>query len=147
MGVATTPSPTPQALAAAPLERIRDCGVGYRDRYLKQLAQSVIDGFDLEAIKLLPREEARRELMTLPGVGPYTADLGLIIGADAVTGCRSISTSGKRCASSIWTARRSRTTTYEPSRPRAGATTRVTPGSTSRRTRSSGRVRRVGASG
>jgi len=29
----------------------------------------------------MPRSEARAELMKLPGVGPYTADLGLIIGA------------------------------------------------------------------
>ena len=40
-----------------------------------------MDGLDLEAVKRLPREQARAELMRLPGVGPYTADLGLIIGA------------------------------------------------------------------
>lgn len=74
-------SPTPERLAAASLVQIRACGVGYRDRYIKQLSQAVVDGLDLEAIKLLPREVARRELMSLPGVGPYTADLGLIIGA------------------------------------------------------------------
>ena len=74
-------SPTPGRLAGATVEQIRACGVGYRDRYIKQLAEAVVDGVDLEAIRLLPHEEARDQLMTLPGVGPYTADLSLIIGA------------------------------------------------------------------
>jgi len=74
-------SPTPEQLAAAPLAAIRACGVGYRDRFIKAVAQDVAAGLDVEALKEVPREEARRELMQLPGVGPYTADLGLIIGA------------------------------------------------------------------
>jgi 3-methyladenine DNA glycosylase/8-oxoguanine DNA glycosylase len=74
-------SPTPGQLAAAPLSAIRACGVGYRDRYIKGVAEAVVDGFDVESLRELPRNEARRELMKLPGVGPYTADLGLIIGA------------------------------------------------------------------
>lgn len=74
-------APTPARLAAAPLEAIRACGVGYRDRYIKLLAQAVVDGVELETIGRLPREEARRQLMALPGIGPYTADLALIMGA------------------------------------------------------------------
>jgi N-glycosylase/DNA lyase len=74
-------SPTPEQLGAAPLEAIRACKVGYRDRFIKGVARAVMDGLDLEAVKRLPREQARAELMRLPGVGPYTADLGLIIGA------------------------------------------------------------------
>ncbi|HTF42151.1 MAG TPA: hypothetical protein VK754_16355 [Propionibacteriaceae bacterium] len=74
-------SPTPAQLAAAPLEAIRACGVGYRDRYIKGISQAVAGGLDLEPLRGMPRSEARAELMKLPGVGPYTADLGLIIGA------------------------------------------------------------------
>jgi N-glycosylase/DNA lyase len=74
-------SPTPKQLAHAPLDAIRACKVGYRDRYIKGVAEAVVGGFDIEALKRAPREVARRELMKLPGVGPYTADLGLIIGA------------------------------------------------------------------
>jgi 3-methyladenine DNA glycosylase/8-oxoguanine DNA glycosylase len=74
-------SPTPEQLAAAPLEAIRAARVGYRDRYIKGVAEAVAGGVDLEVLKQLPREDARRELMRLPGVGPYTADLALIIGA------------------------------------------------------------------
>ena len=72
-------SPTAEQLAAAPLEAIRAAKVGYRDRYLKGVAEAVVGGVDLEALKDLPRDEARSELMRLPGVGPYTADLALII--------------------------------------------------------------------
>ncbi|HEX5937077.1 MAG TPA: hypothetical protein VFZ75_05215 [Actinomycetota bacterium] len=74
-------SPTPEQLATAPLEAIRACKVGYRDRFIQGVARAVMDGFDLEGVKRLPREQARAEIMRLPGVGPYTADLGLIIGA------------------------------------------------------------------
>jgi N-glycosylase/DNA lyase len=74
-------SPTAEQLAAAPLAAIRACGVGYRDRYIKGVAEAVVGGLDLESLRTVPREEARSELMKLPGVGPYTADLGLIIGA------------------------------------------------------------------
>jgi 3-methyladenine DNA glycosylase/8-oxoguanine DNA glycosylase len=74
-------SPTPAQLAAAPLDAIRACGVGYRDRYIKGIAQAVVGGLDLEPLRGMPRSEARTALMKLPGVGPYTADLGLIIGA------------------------------------------------------------------
>ena len=74
-------SPTPEQLATAPLEAIRACKVGYRDRFIQGVARAVTDGLDLEAVKRLPREQARAELMRLPGVGPYTADLRLIIGA------------------------------------------------------------------
>lgn len=74
-------SPTPEQLAAAPLEAIRAAKVGYRDRYVKGVAEAVTGGLDLEALKQRPGDEARRELMRLPGVGPYTADLALIVAA------------------------------------------------------------------
>jgi N-glycosylase/DNA lyase len=74
-------SPTPEQLAAASLGAIRACGVGYRDRYIKGVAEAVVAGFDVERLKDAPRAQARQQLMQLPGVGPYTADLGLIIGA------------------------------------------------------------------
>jgi N-glycosylase/DNA lyase len=74
-------APRPEQLASAPLAAIRACGVGYRDKYIKGVAAAVASGFDIESLKRAPRQEARAKLMTLPGVGPYTADLGLIIGA------------------------------------------------------------------
>jgi len=74
-------SPTPQALATARVDRIKACKVGYRARYIKNLAKAVSNGVvNLDRIANLPLEEAREELMKLPGVGPYTADLSLILG-------------------------------------------------------------------
>ncbi len=74
-------APTPAQLAVAPLEAIRAAKVGYRDRYVKGVAQAVAGGVDLEPLRQRPADEARRELMRLPGVGPYTAGLALIIAA------------------------------------------------------------------
>jgi 3-methyladenine DNA glycosylase/8-oxoguanine DNA glycosylase len=72
-------APTPKQLAAAPLEAIRAAKVGYRDRYVKGVAEAVAGGFDLESLEERPVAEVRRELMRLPGVGPYTAELALIL--------------------------------------------------------------------
>jgi 3-methyladenine DNA glycosylase/8-oxoguanine DNA glycosylase len=72
-------SPTPGQLAAAPLAAIRAAKVGYRDRYVKGVAEAVAGGVDLEGLKQRSGDEARCELMRLPGVGPYTADLALIL--------------------------------------------------------------------
>lgn len=74
--------PRPPQLAAAPLAEIQACKVGYRASYIKRIAESVAsDELDVEKVKLLPPDEAKMELMKLHGVGPYTADLALIIGA------------------------------------------------------------------
>lgn len=79
-GVACHVFPTPEQLAAAPVEDMRACKVGYRDKYIKGIAEAVASGqVNLEHIVALPLEEARRELIKLPGVGPYTADLALIL--------------------------------------------------------------------
>ena len=73
--------PTPADLAAAPEEAIRACKVGYRARYLGAVARQVVErGLDLEGLRGLPAGEARALLLTLPGVGPYAADLALSVG-------------------------------------------------------------------
>lgn len=74
--------PTPEQIAAASLEAMRSCGVGYRGRFLRAVASAVVEGkANLELIKNLPLEDARSQLMQLPGVGPYTADLAIALGA------------------------------------------------------------------
>lgn len=74
--------PTPKQLAKAPLKAIRACKVGYRDKYIKGIAQTIVKNkIDLEALKKISDDKKiREELMKLPGVGPYTADLVLHIG-------------------------------------------------------------------
>lgn len=74
--------PTPERLAKAPIEKIRACKVGYRDKYIQALAQKIVqEGLDLDSLRQLDdTSEIREKLMELPGVGPYTADLVLAIG-------------------------------------------------------------------
>lgn len=74
--------PAPEQLAKAPLKVIRACKVGYRDKYIKGIAQTIVENkIDLEALKKISNDKKiREELMKLPGIGPYTADLVLHIG-------------------------------------------------------------------
>lgn len=73
--------PTPKRLADAPLSDIRACKVGYRDKYIKGVAEKIVkEGLDLEKLKEIDDTEKIREtLISLPGVGPYTADLTIAI--------------------------------------------------------------------
>jgi N-glycosylase/DNA lyase len=72
--------PTPEAMAKAPKSFYRDVArTGYRGAYLISLARSVVVGeVDLEAFATappdeLPDDELAKELLELPGVGPYAA--------------------------------------------------------------------------
>ena len=48
-------------------------------RYVRALAEAVEDGsLDLEAVATLGDDEARAELVTLPGIGPWTAEVYLL---------------------------------------------------------------------
>lgn len=74
--------PPPEKLAKTPLEEIRACKVGYRDKYIKGIAAYVINHkIDLNQLRQIKdTDKVRAELIKLPGVGPYTADLSLAIG-------------------------------------------------------------------
>ena len=62
-------------LAALSLEDLAPCRLGYRSRYILATARMAAQGeIDLEALGDLSYEEARRELMRLPGVGKKVAD-------------------------------------------------------------------------
>lgn len=70
--------PTAEQLAAADLELLRqEVRLGYRSAYVSQLAQEVASGErDLESLKdgTLPRDEVKRELKSIKGVGEYAAN-------------------------------------------------------------------------
>lgn len=66
--------PTPEALAALGEEALRDCGAGYRARYIVEAARAVAEGFSLDEVARMPYEQARQALVKLPGVGLKVAD-------------------------------------------------------------------------
>ena len=78
----------PLKLASSPTEdiaeAIRPAGMyNQRSRVIKGVAEVVLDryGGDLGPVLQKPHGEAREELMTLPGVGPKTADVLLMFDA------------------------------------------------------------------
>jgi N-glycosylase/DNA lyase len=74
--------PAPQRLAQASVEQLAELGAGYRAPYIKGCAQKIAEGYDLAALAALPFEEARRELMTFPGVGPKVAECVMLFALD-----------------------------------------------------------------
>jgi N-glycosylase/DNA lyase len=66
--------PTPEVLAARAEDELKNCGAGYRARYIIETARRVMAGFDLESITQMPFIKARQELTALPGVGQKVAD-------------------------------------------------------------------------
>jgi endonuclease-3 len=81
-GLATKFKVTPEALAKAKLadvkEAIRSGGLyNVKSKRIKELSQAVIEKFggDVSSVLTLPKEEARKKLMELPGIGKKTADV------------------------------------------------------------------------
>lgn len=68
--------PTAQAIARSRETTLRKLGLGYRAPYLLQLARQVASGaVDLDALAApsRPTEAVRKDLIGLPGIGPYAA--------------------------------------------------------------------------
>ncbi len=71
--------PTPGALAKAGEVKLRQCGLGYRAKFLQQTAALIAEGkFDLTAVSALDDEAALEKLCELPGVGPKIAQCTLL---------------------------------------------------------------------
>ncbi len=78
--------PGPETLADAPVEELRDCGLGYRAPYLKRVADSVTrHRIDSGELSLMGYDQARKTLLKellgekiLLGVGPKVADCVLL---------------------------------------------------------------------
>lgn len=73
--------PTPQALAAASLEQLDACGLGYRAKYVADAAARAADGrLDLAAMAALPTPCLQEKLMEVFGVGVKVAQCVLLFG-------------------------------------------------------------------
>lgn len=70
--------PTAEVLAAMPVEKLHELGLGYRDEYIKRTAAAVAEGFSLDELRNMPYEEAKKRLCTLRGVGGKVADCVLL---------------------------------------------------------------------
>ena len=74
--------PTFDAIAAAPIEEISACKLGFRADYLKRAAQKIVlDKFEAESLRDMPYREAKKYLLSLRGVGEKIADCILLFGA------------------------------------------------------------------
>jgi len=75
--------PKPSDLARASLKEIEDCGLGFRACSVLETAKIVESGdFDLEALRKMDYTKAKRELLSLPGVGNKVADCILLFSLD-----------------------------------------------------------------
>lgn len=71
--------PAVEAMANSPVEFYTAIGAGYRDRYLHETANALLN-FDLSAFGLMDSDHARRQLLTFKGIGPKVADCILLFG-------------------------------------------------------------------
>lgn len=79
--------PTAERLAALSPDDLAPIRAGFRHRYIIDAAQKVADGtVDLEQLRDLPYDDARRALMTITGVGVKVADCVLLYGLHRLDG-------------------------------------------------------------
>jgi N-glycosylase/DNA lyase len=75
--------PEPRTLAGASLDELRSCGLGYRAKFIRQVAKrAASNNIDFERLKEAGYEEARATLQRLPGVGNKVADCVLLFALD-----------------------------------------------------------------
>jgi len=71
--------PEPEILAEASLADLKLCKLGYRAVNVRETSRLVSSGkFDLESLRTMPYQEAKKMLLSLPGVGPKVADCVLL---------------------------------------------------------------------
>ncbi len=71
--------PTAGKLALASENGLRECGLGYRAKYVQATAKKIYEEkIELESLKSLPYLEAREKLIEFPGVGLKVADCALL---------------------------------------------------------------------
>ena len=67
--------PTAEALAVLEEDALKECNLGYRSKYVVRTARSIANGeVSLDAVRAMPYQEAKEELLKLFGVGVKVAD-------------------------------------------------------------------------
>jgi N-glycosylase/DNA lyase len=75
--------PSVDQLALASEKSLRECGLGFRAKYVQATAQKILDeNIDLYSFKALPYVEARKALLEFCGVGLKVADCVLLFSMD-----------------------------------------------------------------
>ncbi|MBQ9531739.1 MAG: DNA-3-methyladenine glycosylase 2 family protein [Eubacterium sp.] len=73
--------PSPQRLSQLSVSDFEALGLGYRAKYLEKLSKEVAGGnIDLQKIKALSLDDARKELLGIYGVGIKVANCALLFG-------------------------------------------------------------------
>lgn len=73
--------PRPDQLKDVSIEEFRACGLGYRDKYLFQLIQDIMQNkIDLYAIKNLGDDELKKALLRLKGIGEKVCNCIILFG-------------------------------------------------------------------
>lgn len=71
--------PKPEKLANASINEIKNCGVGYRARFIKEAAnRTVLEKINFEYLKKSNYQNAKDEICLIPGVGNKVADCVLL---------------------------------------------------------------------
>ncbi len=71
--------PTPKKLATATEKSLAACGLGYRAKYVQATSKRIFEnGFELESLRQLRYEQAKKQLCSFAGVGPKVADCVLL---------------------------------------------------------------------
>jgi N-glycosylase/DNA lyase len=71
--------PAAEKLAKATERDLMECGLGYRAKYLLATSKKIVDeDFDLESLRKMPYDQAKRALFAFPGVGLKVADCVLL---------------------------------------------------------------------
>ena len=72
--------PTPDEFLTLDDAELRRIGFSrQKARYCRELAQALIEGFDLRALETLEEGKVRERLIALPGIGRWTADIYLLM--------------------------------------------------------------------
>ena len=71
--------PTPEKLAKAAASSLATCGLGYRAKYVIETSKRVYEtNFDLESLRKMPYQQAKKTLLSFSGVGSKVADCVLL---------------------------------------------------------------------